>query len=285
MTNLKPPVSLKNHLVLLGDSIFDNAAYVPGRLPVIDHLRQIIPAEWKATLLAIDGDITSGVVGQTTGLPSTATHLVISVGGNDALQQIGMFSEPASTVGEALLQLAGVRDDFCQDYRQMLWHLLGLNLPVAVCTIYNSVPGLGGMEKTALALFNEIILQEAFMARVPVIDLRLICNEDEDYSHLSPIEPSHAGGEKIARAIASLLDAHDFASGHSTVISQVALQLGSTTIPTENIDFPSLDQTAGTPCIICPSHNMRKAIYDHDRGLMTKLADGLIGYIKKLRSR
>lgn len=210
----------ETHLILLGDSIFDNAAYVPKGMPVIEHLRQIIPSGWQATLLAIDGDITSGVAGQTTGLPSTATHLVISVGGNDALQEIGMFSEPASTVGEALLQLSGVRDDFRHAYRQMLWHVLGLNLPVAVCTVYNAIPGLGSMEKTALALFNEIILQEAFMATVPVIDLRLICNEYDDYSTLSPIEPSHTGGEKIARAIASLLDVHDFASGNSTIISQ-----------------------------------------------------------------
>lgn len=207
------------HFVLLGDSIFDNAAYVPGGLPVIEHLRQTIPTGWQATLLAIDGDITSGVAGQTSGLPPTTTHLVISVGGNDALQKIGMFSEPASTVGEALLLLASVRDDFRQGYRQMLWHVLGLNLPVAVCSIYNSIPGLGSMEKTALALFNEIILQEAFMARVPVIDLRLICNEYEDYSLLSPIEPSHSGGGKIARAIRSLIETHDFSSGRSSVIS------------------------------------------------------------------
>lgn len=37
------------HLVLLGDSIFDNAAYVPDGTPVIQHLRQIIPADWQAT--------------------------------------------------------------------------------------------------------------------------------------------------------------------------------------------------------------------------------------------
>lgn len=275
------------HLVLLGDSIFDNAAYVQGRLPVIDHLRQIIPAEWQATLLAIDGDITSGVAGQTTGLPSTATHLFISVGGNDALQKIGMFSEPVDTVGKALLLLASVRDDFRQCYRKMLWQVLGLNLPVAVCTIYNSVPGLGDMEKTALALFNEIILQEAFMARVPVIDLRLICNEDEDYSYISPIEPSHSGGEKIARAIVSLLDSNEFTSGNSTVISRVSLQSGTTTMLTEKIDLQPMGDAmeqagalAGTPFIICPSRNMRKAIYDHDRGLMTKLVDGLRGYTR-----
>lgn len=216
------------HLVLLGDSIFDNAIYVPDGLPVITHLRQRIPSGWQATLLAIDGDITSSVAGQTGGLPPTATHLVISVGGNDALQKMGIFNEPASTVGEALHKLAGVRDDFREGYRKMLLHVQNLNLPFAVCTIYNSVPGLGSMEKTALALFNEIILQEAFMARVPVIDLRLICDEDDDYSVISPIEPSHSGGEKIARAIASLLEAHDFTSGHSTVISHVGIsRLGS----------------------------------------------------------
>ena len=31
------------HVVLLGDSIFDNARYVPDRPPVIDQLRQALP--------------------------------------------------------------------------------------------------------------------------------------------------------------------------------------------------------------------------------------------------
>lgn len=209
------------HLVLLGDSIFDNAAYVPGGTPVIEHLRQTIPDGWQATLLAVDGNVTVDVAAQTNCLPPSVTHLVISVGGNDALQQLSVISEPVSTVGEALHHLAAVREDFRHDYRRMLCHVKGFNLPMAVCTIYNSVPGLRGMEKTALALFNEIILQEAFMAGVPVIDLRLICNEFDDYSLISPIEPSHTGGGKIARAIHSLVEANDFTLGRSTIISTI----------------------------------------------------------------
>jgi hypothetical protein len=47
---------------------------------------------------------------------------------------------------------------------------------------------------TALALFNEVILEEACKRKLAVIDLRTICNEKEDYSEVSPIEPSHQGG-------------------------------------------------------------------------------------------
>ena len=41
------------HVVLLGDSIFDNALYVPGGPAVIDQLRRELPAGWSATLLAV----------------------------------------------------------------------------------------------------------------------------------------------------------------------------------------------------------------------------------------
>jgi hypothetical protein len=42
-----------SHVVLLGDSIFDNARYVPGRPAVIEQVRQALPRPWQATLLAI----------------------------------------------------------------------------------------------------------------------------------------------------------------------------------------------------------------------------------------
>ncbi len=54
-----------NHLVLLGDSIFDNAAYVRGGLDVLAHLRQQILFEWKATLRAVDGSVVENVRRQT----------------------------------------------------------------------------------------------------------------------------------------------------------------------------------------------------------------------------
>ena len=50
------------HIVLVGDSIFDNEVYV-GRSgkSVIQHLTDKIPRDWKATLIAVDGDVVGGV--------------------------------------------------------------------------------------------------------------------------------------------------------------------------------------------------------------------------------
>ena len=52
-------------------------------------------------------------------------------------------------------------------------------------------------------MFNDRITRAAFARDLPVIDLRLICDQDEDYAN--PIEPSVRGGEKIAAAIAGLM--------------------------------------------------------------------------------
>lgn len=207
------------HIVLLGDSIFDNASYVPDGLPVITHLRNNLPSGWCATLLAVDGHETQHVIQQTPHIPETATHLIVSIGGNDAISYLPIFASRVGTIDEALLQLGEIRSKFCNDYRAMLRHVLSFKLPVALCTIHTSVPDLGIAEKTALALFNEIILQEAFLAGLPVIDLRLICNEEIDYSEVSPIEPSHAGGQKIAKAIVALMQRHERTPGYSTVLA------------------------------------------------------------------
>jgi hypothetical protein len=205
------------HVVLLGDSIFDNARYVPDRSPVIDQVRQSLPRGWTATLLAVDGHVTDDIVDQLRGLPSDATHLVASAGGNDALSESSILREAACTVGEALSLISEVRSRFGNSYRSMLRALSESGKPLTVCTVYDSIPGLGPAEQTALACFNELILREAFSAGLPVLDLRLVCDRPADYSHVSAIEPSAVGGAKIARAIAAVVTSHDFARRQSTV--------------------------------------------------------------------
>jgi hypothetical protein len=95
-----------NHLVLLGDSIFDNAAYVNGGPDVIKHLRSILPRDWQATLLAADGSVTTDVIDQIAHILPSATRLVVSVGGNDGLSRADILQRKARSVGDAVDQLA-----------------------------------------------------------------------------------------------------------------------------------------------------------------------------------
>lgn len=205
------------HVVLLGDSIFDNARYVPDRPPVIEQVRRSLPSGWKATLLAVDGHITSDVKRQLIGLPEDASHLVVSVGGNDALGESGILRQPAATVAEALSILNDVAGQFAGEYQEMLHQVLALQKPTIVCTVYDSIPGLEPEARAALGHFNEVILRSAFAAGIPVIDLRLLCTQSSDYSPLSPIEPSVTGGAKIARVIGEALGQHDFSGSRSVI--------------------------------------------------------------------
>lgn len=200
-----------SHVVLLGDSIFDNAAYVRGGPPVIEQLRSRLPRGWRATLLAVDGSTTHDVHVQLDKLPPDASHLVVSAGGNNALGHVGILGEGARSAAEVLGRLADVSERFQRLYREMLRAVLAGNLPTAVCTVYYPRfpdPALRRIAKAALAVFNDVIIREAFEAGVPLIDLRLVCSEAGDYAN--EIEPSAAGGEKIAGAILELLEGHDF---------------------------------------------------------------------------
>lgn len=194
------------HVVLLGDSIFDNRAYVGRSDPdVVAQVREELPGGWDATLLAVDGDVTSGVARQLRSLPRDATHLVVSVGGNDALGFAHLLQMGSTSVAESLILLSDAQDQFEANYRLMIDTVTATGLPVAVCTIYDTPPSEPGQRviKSALALFNDCIMRAAFARSISVIDLRLICDEDADYAN--PIEPSAHGGRKIARAIAALV--------------------------------------------------------------------------------
>ena len=199
-----------SHVVLLGDSIFDNARYVPGGPCVIEHLKRNLPVGWRATLLARDGAIASDVARQLEQLPPDATHLIVSAGGNDALEHSSfLLHEPAGSFAEVLSRLAEIREQFRQDYRRMLQGVLGHERPTVVCTVYDAIPGLERGDATGLCLFNDVILREAFRVRAPVVDLRFVCTDAADYSPSSPIEPSAIGGGKIARAIRRVMTEQD----------------------------------------------------------------------------
>ena len=216
------------HIVLLGDSIFDNKLYVnPSELDVPKQLRSLVGRDCKVTHLAVDGHVTRHIQSQLNNLPSDATHLFLSVGGNDGLGQISSFDEPIDTIGDALQKMYLIGEDFKKSYSEMLDSVLAHKLPTAVCNIYyprfhvkslNRMQGYmsqyaNGEQKQEMAMaaetiFNDIITFEVFKRKLPLIDLRILCNDDKDFAN--PIEPSCIGGLKIAKVINKIVDVHRF---------------------------------------------------------------------------
>jgi hypothetical protein len=202
---------LMSHLALLGDSTFDNAAYVGAGPALVDQVRERLPAGWRVTLLAVDGSLIADVLEQLAALADDVSHLVVSVGGNDLLAELSVLGTRVGTVGEGLGRLATIRDRFERDYERMLQAIDAVGRPAALCTIYNprfTDAVLQREASTALALFDDAIVRAARRARLPVLDLRAVCTAEDDYA--TPIEPSAAGGAKMAGAISELLLQHDF---------------------------------------------------------------------------
>ena len=206
------------HVVLIGDSVFDNAAYVKEGSPVQHQLQSLLPADWKVTLLAVDGCLTKEVPAQMNKLPRTVSHVVVCTGGNDALQNMDLLNEPAKTTAAVLDGFARRVSKFQTTYKKMLTKLSSLGIPATVCTIYFpnfEDPKLQRRAMTALSLFNDTIIYEAARASIPVLDLRFIFTKPADYANL--YEPSARGGKKLASAIAGLAMKDHYQHGGSWV--------------------------------------------------------------------
>ena len=195
------------HVVLLGDSIFDNSRYTGNSPDVVTHLRRVLPPDWLATLCAVDGATTANLAAQLRCVPVDASHLVIAIGGNDALQNSDLLSLRVTSSAQALAAFADRTAAFERRYRAAIAQATALGRYTAVCTVYNGAldPERATIARVGLALFNDVILRTAIDQHLDAIELRSICTDVADYAN--PIEPSGQGGLKIARAIAYLIGA------------------------------------------------------------------------------
>jgi hypothetical protein len=203
-----------SHIVLLGDSIFDNKAYVgKNGKDVITHLRELLPDKWQATLKAVDGSLIENVSNQLLDVPPDTTHLIVSVGRNNALMNSDVLQMRSANSAEVLSEIARRRETFEAHYEKMLQKLLSRNLPSAVCTIYFpnfSQAIFQSLAVTALSVFNDVIIRQAIINHLPVIDLRFVCSQTDDYAN--EIEPSDKGGRKVAAKILELMEKHEFSN-------------------------------------------------------------------------
>lgn len=200
-------------LLLLGDSIFDNAIYVESGQSVTEHLRSTLPATWKPVLRAVDGAVIKDVHSQLTTAPDEADQIVLSVGGNDALQVSSVLTASVVTVGEAMLTLNSVLSGFHKRYETLLQSLAELQCPVMTCTIYNAPisenAGTNSAAWTALSLFNDIIQRLTHQHGFQLLELRSVLTKASHFAPVSPIEPSASGGRCIAEAICRACGIHE----------------------------------------------------------------------------
>jgi len=173
----------------------------------VNHLQPRLPKGWRATLYAIDGSTAGDLEAQLARIHEDVTHLVISIGGNDALRSFDLLSMTGTSSLQVMNAIADRVDVFECRYRAAIIAAVQRRPQTTVCTIYNGAleAELARAARVGLTLFNDVIVRTAVDLNLGVLDLRTICIDAADYVNV--IEPSGRGGQKIAIAIADVLSA------------------------------------------------------------------------------
>jgi hypothetical protein len=188
------------HVVLLGDALLDAYGSIdktPGEFE--DALLPGTRSQWKISVVSA-AEIERA--GPALVLPDDATHAIIFIEGNHAIEQSGLLRSQPDTYGQKLDQLALAADEFERTLAQLIHVAQAARLVIMVCTMFQPNYKDSVRQRTAcaaLAVFNDRVTKRAAEARVSLIDLRLICNEPEDYD--KPTQLSKSGLQKTANVI------------------------------------------------------------------------------------
>ena len=196
----KPTASVRSrHVVLLGDALLDAYSSIdksPGEFE--DALLPGTRGQWKISVVSA-AEIERA--GSALALPKDATHAIIFIEGNYAIEQSGLLhGQPAQV--QSLEQLSLAADEFERTLGRLIHVAQAARLVIMVCTMFQPNYKDPVRQRTAcaaLAVFNDRVTKRAAAARVSVIDLRLICNEPEDYD--KPTQLSKSGLQKAANVI------------------------------------------------------------------------------------
>jgi hypothetical protein len=81
-------------------AVFDNGAYTEAGPDVVTQLAGMLPSGWAASLLAVDGAMMGDLRHQLFRLPEDVTYGVVSIGGNDALENLDVLDSRRSSRGK-----------------------------------------------------------------------------------------------------------------------------------------------------------------------------------------
>jgi len=188
------------HVVLLGDALLEAYSSIdktPGQFE--DALLPGTRNQWKISVVsAAEAEHAGpGMV-----LPRDATHAIIFIEGNHAIEQSGLLHSRPGAYGQTLEQLSLAADEFERTLARLIHVAQAARLVIMVCTMFQPNYKDPLRQRTAcaaLAVFNDRVIKRAAEARASLIDLRLICNEPEDYDQ--PTRLSQSGLQKAANVI------------------------------------------------------------------------------------
>ena len=168
-------------LALFGDSILDNGPYTRPEPDTTAHLGRLLGKGWTVRRLATDGAMMRDVAGQLRALRERATVAVLSIGGNDAVEHIGMLEHPIAHSGIVLEQLDVIAAAFQQQYERVAGAVAERADRVILCTIYDvqlEPPAFAKRARVPLAVLNDRIFRTArrssgWMGRCLLRDPRL----------------------------------------------------------------------------------------------------------------
>jgi len=192
---------------LLGDSIIDNGEYVrSGEPDVAQQLASLLPHH-NVVKRAVDGSTCADVLGWQVGDLRDADRIILSAGGNDALEHIDLLEEVIEQrAKDVLVRLWSIREEFQRSYAALLDCLALTRRPVLVFTVYNPCFHGHGFDvayqqaaESAVSIINDVIQQEGRRRSFEILELRTLFHERADYAN--PIEPSAIGGAKLAKCM------------------------------------------------------------------------------------
>ncbi len=192
--------ALLRHVVLLGDTLIE--AYTGIDKTPGEFERAVLPGARHRWKLSVVSAAELERAGPALALPRDATHAMIFIEGNHAIEQSGLLDARAQTCGQTLEQLTLAADEFERKLERLIQAAQAARLVIMVGTMFQpnyKDPVRQRMACAALAVFNDRVTKRAAAAQAALIDLRLVCNEPGDYD--KPTLLSKAGVQKAANVI------------------------------------------------------------------------------------
>jgi len=181
----------KDSIVLIGDSILNNAAYVPPGKSVVDFLKENTN---KVFNFAKDGGTILDCYDQLDKIPlnlnTTNTYVFISVGGNNILNSRGQMDSPA------INKLFTDYMDFVRAVRAKLG-----SAKINICNLFIPSNPRYQSYKSSIGEWNKLIHDYSYKvgAMYNVINLDSLLTDPNDFVY--DVEPSEIASQKIANLI------------------------------------------------------------------------------------